>query len=216
MPLGIPLTDELVTIEPIPVAAHQVVTFSPDDLADLPAGRHAMVFSTGNQQSIVVEQAFTRTIDDRPTTAVLLGAPPRLADGYVATTWSVAIGPGEPTTDAFVVYNVDNADATVTVQTVTPDGIENVPSLAAVRPPGERAHHDRPHRAGRPRPAAHRALDLAGLRRPAPAPRARRPGTHQLLGRPRRRMSPMDRLLIAAAIVAVAVVGGARREATAA
>ena len=132
VPLGIPLTAELVTIEPIPVPAHQVVTFSPDDLADLPAGRHAMVFSTGNQQSIVVEQAFTRTIEDRPTTAVLLGAPPRLADGYVATTWSVAVGPGEPTTDAFVVYNVDNADATVTVQTVTPDGIENVPSLAAV------------------------------------------------------------------------------------
>jgi Family of unknown function (DUF5719) len=132
VPLGIPLTDELVTIEPIPVAAHQVVTFSPDDVAALPAGRHAMVFSTGNEQSIVVEQAFTRTIDDRPTTAVLLGAPPRPADGYVAATWSVAIGPREPTPDAFVVYNVDNADATVTVQTVTPDGIENVPSLAAV------------------------------------------------------------------------------------
>ena len=59
VPLGIPLTDELVTIEPIPVAARQVVTFSPDDVADLPAGRHAMVFSTGNRQSIVVEQAFT-------------------------------------------------------------------------------------------------------------------------------------------------------------
>jgi Family of unknown function (DUF5719) len=135
VPLGIPLTDELVTIEPIPVAAHQVVTFSPDDVADLPAGRHAMVFSTGNQQSIVVEQAFTRTIDDRPTTAVLLGAPPRLADGYVAATWSIAIGPDEPTTSALIVYNVDNADATVTVQTVTPEGIENVPSLAAIRLP---------------------------------------------------------------------------------
>jgi hypothetical protein len=132
VPLGIPLTDELVTIEPISAPAHQVVTFSPDDLAGLPNGRHAMVFSTGGEQSIVVEQAFTRTIEERPTTSVMLGAPPRLADGYVATTWSTAIGPGAPTPDALVVYNVDNADATVSVQTVGEDGVANLPSLAAL------------------------------------------------------------------------------------
>lgn len=135
VPLGIALTDELVTIDPITVPARQVVTFSPDDVPGLPDGRHAMVFSTGNRQSIVVEQAFTRTIDDRPTTAVLLGAPPRLADGYVATTWTIAIGPSEATPDALVIYNVDNLDATVTLQTVAEDGIENVPSFADVRLP---------------------------------------------------------------------------------
>ena len=75
VPLGIPLTDELVTIDPITVPAHQVETFSPDDVESLPDGRHAMVFSTGGPQSIVVEQAFTRTIEDRPTTSVLPGAP---------------------------------------------------------------------------------------------------------------------------------------------
>jgi hypothetical protein len=132
VPLGIPLTDELVTIEPIAAPAHQVVTFTPDDLPGLPNGRHAMVFSTGGQQAIVVEQAFTRTIEDRPTTSVLLGAPPRLADGYVATTWSTAIGPGEPTPAALVVYNVDNADATVSVQTVDENGVTNLPSLAEI------------------------------------------------------------------------------------
>lgn len=135
VPLGIPLTDELVTIDPITVPAHQVVTFSPDDLAELPAGRHAMVFSTGQRQSIVVEQVFTRTIEDRPTTAVLLGAPPRLEDGYVAATWSLAIGPGEPTAEGLVVYNVDNADATVSVQAVTDEGIANVPSLGSIHLP---------------------------------------------------------------------------------
>jgi hypothetical protein len=135
VPLGIPLTEELVTIEPIAAPAHQVVTFSPDDLAGLPNGRHAMVFSTGGQQSIVVEQAFTRTIDERPTTSVLLGAPPRLADGYVASTWSTAIGPGAPTPDALVVYNVDNADATVSVQTVGENGVSDLPSLAAINLP---------------------------------------------------------------------------------
>jgi hypothetical protein len=135
VPLGIPLTEELVTIEPIAAPAHQVVTFSPDDLAGLPNGRHAMVFSTGGQQSIVVEQAFTRTIDERPTTSVLLGAPPRLADGYVASTWSTAIGPSAPTPDALVVYNVDNADATVSVQTVGENGVSDLPSLAAINLP---------------------------------------------------------------------------------
>jgi Family of unknown function (DUF5719) len=132
VPLGIPLTDELVTIDPITVPAHQVETFSPDDVESLPDGRHAMVFSTGGPQSIVVEQAFTRTIDDRPTTSVLPGATPRLTDGYVATTWSTAIGPDEPTSDALVVFNVDNVTTNVTVQAVTPDGIVNVPSLAAI------------------------------------------------------------------------------------
>lgn len=132
VPLGIPLTDELVTIDPVTVPAHQVETFSPDDVESLPDGRHAMVFSTGGPQSIVVEQAFTRTIDDRPTTSVLPGATPRLADGYVATTWSTAIGPDEPTSDALVVFNVDNVTTNVTVQAVTPDGIVNVPSLAAI------------------------------------------------------------------------------------
>jgi hypothetical protein len=136
VPLGIPLTDELVTIDPIVVPAHQVETFSVDQLEELPDGRHAMVFSTGGRQAIVVEQAFTRTIEDRPTTTVLLGAPPRLADGYVAATWSFGIGPTEATPDALVVYNVDNADATVTLQAVTTDGgIQNVPGLAAVALP---------------------------------------------------------------------------------
>jgi hypothetical protein len=135
VPLGIPLSDELVTIDPITVPAHQVETFSPDDAEAVPDGRHAMVFSTGSRQSIVVEQAFTRTIEDRPTTSVLLGATPRLADGYVATTWSTAIGPGEPAPDALVVYNVDNVTTSVTVQAVTPDGIVNVPSLSAIRLP---------------------------------------------------------------------------------
>jgi hypothetical protein len=135
VPLGIPLTDELGTIEPIAAPAHQVVTFSPDNLPGLPNGRHAMVFSTGGQQSIVVEQAFTRTIEDRPTTSVLLGAPPRLADGYVATTWSTAVGPGEPTPAALVVYNVDNADANVSVQTVGENGVTSLPSLAEINLP---------------------------------------------------------------------------------
>ena len=86
--------------------ARQVVTYTSDDVAGLPDGRHAVVFATADSsQSIVVERAITRTIDDIPTTSVLPGATARAEDAFVPTTWTLAIGPGEPTEDALVVYN---------------------------------------------------------------------------------------------------------------
>ena len=42
------------------------------------------------------------------------------------------IGPGEATEDALVVYNIEAADAVVTVQAVTPAGIVTVPSLESL------------------------------------------------------------------------------------
>ena len=59
----------------IEVPAGQVVTYTSDGVAGLPDGRHAVVFDTGDfSQSLVVERAVTRTIDNIPTTSVLLGA----------------------------------------------------------------------------------------------------------------------------------------------
>jgi hypothetical protein len=62
---------------------------------------------------------------------VVLGAPPRL-DGFVATRWHVGIGPDTPTEEALVVYNVDNTDATITVEAVGPAGPSEVPSLTDI------------------------------------------------------------------------------------
>lgn len=124
---------EFVPIDPISVPARQVVTLSMADVPDLPEGRHSMVFDTLNPEDlVVVERVITRTFDDLPTTSVVMGAPPRLEDGYVATTWTMAVGADEATEDALVVYNVDATDAVVTVQAVSPDGVVNVPSLAEV------------------------------------------------------------------------------------
>ncbi len=120
-----------VLVEPIVVPARQLVTYTSDDVANLPAGRHAIVFGTDGVDSIVVERAITRTIEDVPTTSVLLGGLAR-PDGKVPSTWMMATGPGEPTDDALAVYNTVQADATITVQAVTPDGIVDVPSLAEV------------------------------------------------------------------------------------
>ncbi len=122
-----------VVVEPISVPARQVVTFTSDDVQGLPDGRHAVVFATDDfSESVVVERAITRTIDEIPTTSVLAGGTSRIEDAFIANTWTLAVGPGEPTDDGLIVYNTTGADATVTLQAVTPDGYVNVPGYEAV------------------------------------------------------------------------------------
>jgi hypothetical protein len=130
--LGVESSD-FVPIDPIEVPRGQVVTFTPSEVDGMPAGRHSMVFGTQALDArVVIERAITRTFDGLPTTSVLMGAPPRYEDGYVATTWTMGYGVDEPTEEALVVYNIDAQDAVVTVQAVTPEGIVNVPGLEAL------------------------------------------------------------------------------------
>lgn len=133
--LGIPEGTD-VLVEPIVVPARQVVTYQSETVQGLPDGRHAVVFGTTDfSQSVVIERAITRTIEGIPTTSVLPGGPPR-ADGYIPNTWTLAVGPGEATEDALVVFNTTGADATVTVQAVTADGVVTVESLSELALPG--------------------------------------------------------------------------------
>ena len=78
--LGIP-TDTPVAVDPIDVPAGELVTYTSDTVAGLPDGRHGMLFDTQDAgQTLVVERAITRTIEDVPTTSVLLGGLPRGED----------------------------------------------------------------------------------------------------------------------------------------
>ncbi len=130
--LGIP-SDVQVAVDPITVPAGELVTYTSDTVAGLPDGRHGMLFDTQDAgQPLVIERAITRTIDDIPTTSVLLGGLPRGEDALIPTVWTLGIGPGQPTEDALLVYNTTNAEATVTVQMVTAEGLVNVPGLEAV------------------------------------------------------------------------------------
>jgi hypothetical protein len=135
--LGIPLEAGFGDVAPIDVPARQVVVFDPSTAgADgatsaVPPGRHATVFSTLAEPSIVVERVLTRPAGDSVATSVVVGAPPRI-DGYVASRWHVGIGPSDPATAALVVYNVDNVDGTVTIEAVGPGGPSAVPSLTDV------------------------------------------------------------------------------------
>ncbi len=133
--LGRPAGEELVPVEAITVPAGQVATFSPSEIAGLPDGRHSFVFGTaGSAQRMVVERAITRTFENLPTTSVVMGAPPR-PDGFVPSTWTMAVGVDEPTDDALVLYNPLQADATVTVRAVGADGLVEVPGLTDVALP---------------------------------------------------------------------------------
>lgn len=134
--LGIPV-DALAGDNTIDVPARRVVVYDPgasvagDDGAAgaaVPPGRHSSVFSTLAEPSVVVERILTRPAGDSVVTSVVVGAPPRV-DGFVASRWHLGIGPSEPTTAALVVYNVDNVDATITIEAVGPGGPSAVPSL---------------------------------------------------------------------------------------
>ncbi len=132
--LGIPIEAEYSDIT-VDVRAHQVVVYDPATEAGgpaLPAGRHASVFSTLAAPSVVVERILTRPAGESVATTVVVGAPPRAIDGYVASRWHVAVGPSDPAPAALVIYNVDNVDGTVTIEAVGPGGPSAVASLTDV------------------------------------------------------------------------------------
>jgi hypothetical protein len=134
--LGIPLDAGFADASPIDVPARQVVVYDPAaDVAageaTLPPGRHASVFSTLAEPSVVIERILTRPAGDSVATSVVLGAPPRI-DGYVASRWHLGVGPTDPTSAALVVYNVDNVDGTITVEAVGPGGPSAVSSLTDI------------------------------------------------------------------------------------
>ena len=156
--LGVPIEANFGDVEPIDIPARSVIVYEPldggdgdgnedgdgdadgdgdvdgvgtGDAANLPEGRHAVVFSTLAEPSIVVERVITRPAGDSVATSVVLGAPPR-SDGFVATTWHIGIGPSEPAPDALVVYNVDNEEGSVTVQAVGPGGPTRIAGLTDI------------------------------------------------------------------------------------
>jgi hypothetical protein len=132
--LGLPLDANFGDVAPIEVPAGRVVVFDPtsDEVAaTLPPGRHASVFSTLADPSVVVERVITRPAGDQVATSVVVGAPPR-DDAYVASRWHLGVGPTSPVEDALVIYNVDNVEGTVTVRSIGPGGPTDVESLTEI------------------------------------------------------------------------------------
>jgi hypothetical protein len=122
---------EFQPISPILVPARQVVAFESGPLSTLAEGRHATVFSTGAGSSIVVERLLTRVVGARPSTSVVLGAPPQ-PDGFVPTSWRSGATPDEPTTEAFIVYNVDSTPGLVSMEYISAQGPLPVPGMTDI------------------------------------------------------------------------------------
>ena len=131
--LGVPVDASFADVTPIDVDARSVVIYEPgvDDSVVLPQGRHSTVFSTLAEPSVVIERILTRPAGDAVATTVVMGATPR-SDGYVASRWHMGIGPSDPTSEALVIYNVDNVEGAITVQAVGPSGPNAVASLTDV------------------------------------------------------------------------------------
>lgn len=123
--LGVTLSPDAVVLEPIPVPAGKVVTFESSTIAGLPDGPHSMVFSTLAAPSIVVERVLTKPAGDKVATTVVMGMTPE----YAVSRWYVPIGVDAATQGALVLYNVDAAQATVTVKAIGPGGAVAVPGL---------------------------------------------------------------------------------------
>ncbi|HET9546560.1 MAG TPA: DUF5719 family protein [Desertimonas sp.] len=117
--------------ETIVVPDGEVVEFRMADVGALPAQLHSVVFGTEPTTPVVVERVLTRTIDTVATTSITLGATTR-PDGYVANTWYVGLGPAVATPQALALYNNTTGESVVTVQAITPQGVQNVAGLADV------------------------------------------------------------------------------------
>ena len=127
----------------------EVVEFRMADVADLPDGPHSVVFGTEPTTPVVVERVLTRTIDDggddldHPR-----GDHParRLRRQHVVRRTRPG---GRHAAGALALYNNTTAESVVTLQAITPQGVQNVAGL--------RRHRRRPRGDPLPRPHRHGA-----------------------------------------------------------
>lgn len=119
----------LVDIPTIPISAGHVAEFDPSTVDGFPDGDYAVVFSTLNAPSIVVERATTQTISGKTNTSVIAGATARPIDQYLPTQWQVPAGPAEGLDAALVVHNLDLTPGTLTVYAIGANGPVQVPGM---------------------------------------------------------------------------------------
>jgi hypothetical protein len=115
---------------PIPlqvtVSAHQRVSVDISRSADVPAGRHSLVVSTGPGEAVVPERELVLDTDARRATTSQLGS--RLASGR----WYVPVGGPAGGHASLAVVNTTGVDAKVAISTLGPRGTTSVKGLAGV------------------------------------------------------------------------------------
>lgn len=120
--------------EAITVPAGRVVSYTFDNVPDLPLGRHGIAFSSLNEVPFVVEMAVTRKDTGAAVTTVVMG----VEDYFThpgSLRWSMAIGPTVAAPQGLLVMNLAYGEATVAVKALGPGGEVDVPGLSAVKVP---------------------------------------------------------------------------------
>lgn len=118
----------------IDVPAGRIVSYTLDNVPDLPLGRHGVAFSSVNDVPIVVEMAVTVIEGGSRVTSLVQGVEEYFTSPG-SSRWSMAIGPAQATTEALLVMNLAFGDATVAVKALGPGGEVDVPGLEAVSVP---------------------------------------------------------------------------------
>lgn len=120
-PAAPPVPATTVTIPP-----GEVVVFDMANVAGMPDGRHGVLVSSRDGESIVVERILTRSVENTVATTALIG----LQRGYQSARWVIPVSSNLALEDALVVLNTTGTAGTVTVSSLGPGGSEPVPGLS--------------------------------------------------------------------------------------
>jgi hypothetical protein len=112
----------------VTVPAGGVVAIRTDDIADLPKGDHAMLVSSLNNASVVVEHVLSQITGGSSFTAITNGIPGDLT----AMKWRVPSGLANGARNALSILNTTALDGTITISAVGPGGEVPLPNLQNV------------------------------------------------------------------------------------
>lgn len=128
---GIPIDQASGAASPstaVVIPAGGVVAIKTDDIADLPKGDHAMVVSSLDDTSFIVELVLTQSTGGSTFTAVTNGIPA----GLLAREWRIPSGLTNGARNALSILNSTSTDGTFTVSAVGPGGAVNLATLTDV------------------------------------------------------------------------------------
>ena len=133
--LGLPVDANFGEIPPIAVPSRRVVVFDPsaDEIAGrIPDGRHAVVFSTLAEPSIVVERVAHPAGRRLGRHVGRRSAHRRARTGSSPPSGISASARRCRRPDALVVYNVDNVEGTITIEALGPGGPTPIDGLTDI------------------------------------------------------------------------------------
>lgn len=109
----------------VTIPAGGVVAIRTDDIADLPKGDHAMLVSSLDNASVVVEHVLSQITGGSSFTAITNGIPGELA----SMKWRVPSGLANGARNALTILNTTALDGTLTISAVGPGGEVPLPNL---------------------------------------------------------------------------------------